>query len=263
MDAVAIERAARCLLDARDRRVRIAALPESIRPVTRADGYRVQAEFARLAGQATRGWKIAATSAAGQAHIGVDGPLAGRLLADRVLPDGGHVPFAGNGMRVAEAEFAFVMGAALPARTRAYEIGEVVGAAERVHPAIEIPDSRYGDFVTAGAPQLIADNACACWFVLGAQVRAPWRDHDFGSHAVRGWRNGGAVAAGTGANVLGDPRIALTWLANELRAHGIGLAAGQIVTTGTCVVPFAIEAGDRIAADFGPFGRVEALIAAT
>ena len=29
------------------------------------------------------GWKIAATSLDGQRHIGVDGPLAGRLLAER------------------------------------------------------------------------------------------------------------------------------------------------------------------------------------
>lgn len=262
MNQASIDKAADILWHKRLAQARLSALPAECKPATLDEGYAVQAAMVELAEQNIFGWKIAATSAAGQAHIGVDGPLAGRLLADRVLPDGGQVPFASNGMRVAEAEFAFVMGADLPARTRVYEIGEVVGAAERVHPAIEIPNSRYRDFVTAGAPQLIADNACACWFVLGARVLAPWRDHDFGSHAVRGWRNGRAVAEGTGANVLGDPRIALTWLANELRAHGIGLAAGQIVTTGTCVVPFAIDAGDRIAADFGPFGRVEALIGA-
>ena len=34
------------------------------------------------------GWKIAATSRAGQQHINVDGPLAGRLLADRAFESG-------------------------------------------------------------------------------------------------------------------------------------------------------------------------------
>ena len=37
----------------------------------------------------------------------MDGPLAGPLLANRVLADGATVPLDGNIMLVAEAEFAF------------------------------------------------------------------------------------------------------------------------------------------------------------
>ena len=40
-------------------------------------------------------------------RLGVDAPLAGPLLADRVLENGATVPLDGNIMRVAEAEFAF------------------------------------------------------------------------------------------------------------------------------------------------------------
>jgi len=36
------------------------------------------------------------------------------------------------------------------------------------------------------------------------------------------------------------------------------LAAGQIVTTGTCLVPLAVEPGDRVVADFGAIGSVNA-----
>jgi 2-keto-4-pentenoate hydratase len=61
---------------------------------------------------------------------------------------------------------------------------------------------------------------------------------------------------GTGANVLGDPRIALTWLANQLSSLGITLEKGQVVTTGTCMVPLEIEPGDAVDADFGVLGRV-------
>jgi 2-keto-4-pentenoate hydratase len=59
-----------------------------------------------------------------------------------------------------------------------------------------------------------------------------------------------------GANVLGDPRIALTWLVNELSRHGLTLGAGQTVITGTCIKPLPIAAGDRIAGDFGALGQV-------
>jgi 2-keto-4-pentenoate hydratase len=63
---------------------------------------------------------------------------------------------------------------------------------------------------------------------------------------------------GVGANVLGDPRIALAWLANELSSLGITLRAGQVVTTGTCLVPLEIAPGDQVRMDFGALGQVEA-----
>ena len=56
---------------------RIPELPEHCRPADRSDGYAIQAAVAELSGQRVVGWKIAATSRVGQAHIGVDGPLAG------------------------------------------------------------------------------------------------------------------------------------------------------------------------------------------
>ena len=74
---------------------RIDELPAHCRPNDRAEAYAVQAELARLSGQAAIGWKIATTSLAGQAHIGVDGPLAGRLLSQRVLEDGANISLFG------------------------------------------------------------------------------------------------------------------------------------------------------------------------
>ncbi len=233
---------------------RIESIPDTCRPATRAEGYQIQRHIAEISGQATVGWKIAATSIAGQSHLKVDGPLAGRLLANRVHPDGTAVVLGNNGMRVAEAEFAFRLGRDLPPRPEPYELAEVLAAIDTLHPAIEIPDSRYSDFCVVGSPQLIADNACAHHFVLGPATTADWRTIDLSAHVVRVQLNGVAAREGIGANVLGDPRIAMTWLANELRSHGIALQAGQVVTTGTSVVPFPIELGSRILANFGELG---------
>lgn len=238
----------------------IKALPVGLRPTDRRQAYLIQAQIEMRSNKPLFGWKIAATSTAGQRHIGVDGPIAGRLLAERVFGAGDVIPFGANRMRVAEAEFAFYMERDLRPRIEPYGVKEVVDAVGALHLAIEIPDSRYEDFVSAGAPQLIADNACAHLFVLGPKAPAGWRELDLASYEVTGRIDGRLQCDGVGANVLGDPRIALTWLANELSAHGITLAAGQIVTTGTCVTPMEIRPGDVVSADFGLLGRVSCSI---
>jgi 2-keto-4-pentenoate hydratase len=160
-------------------------------------------------------------------------------------------------MKVAEAEFAFAMGRPLPKRDKIYGVAEVLDAVASLHPAIEVPDSRYQDFTRVGAEQLIADVACACWFVLGAAVRVDWRVRDLAMHGVTAYRNGAAAGKGSGANVLRDPRSALTWIANELSAYGDGLRAGDVVITGTCLTPVPVCAGDSVKAEFADFGALE------
>jgi 2-keto-4-pentenoate hydratase len=237
-------------------RTRIDELPATCRPTGRGDAYAAQRELVRLSGQRVVGWKIAATSTAGQKHIGVDGPLAGPLLADRVLGSGATLPMDENIMRVAEAEFAFTFSRDLPRRSEPYTQQEVLAAVKSLHPAIELPDSRYNDYAKVGAPQLIADTACACWFAIGAPADAEWRERNLAAHGVTVYRNGERAAVGSGGNVLGDPAIALLWLVNELRTFGEGIHAGQFVTTGTCVIPVPVSPGDIFRADFGDLGSI-------
>ena len=113
-----------------------------------------------------------------------------------------------------------------------------------LHPAIELPDSRFDDVTSVGAAQLIADNACAHYFVLGEAAPDSWRStRSRGARGRSARSSGSGSARAAGANVLGDPRVALAWLVNELSTLGITLDAGQVVTTGTCLVPLAIADG--------------------
>ena len=235
-------------------------LPPQCRPQTRAQGYAAQAGLPQASGRSVQGWKIAATSAAGQSHINVSGPLAGRILSGQVLAAGARVPTTGNRMKVAEPEMAFVFAHDLPARDQPYGVDEVMAAVASLHPSIEIPNSRFAEFTAAGEAQLLADNACAHLFMLGPRAPEGWQHRDLASHPVsaRVTRQDGThwERQGSGAAVLGDPRIALTWLVNELSGLGIGLQATQFVTTGTCMVPLELTAGDTVQADFGVLGRI-------
>lgn len=246
------------LLDLGRNHRRVARLPDELRPTTRAEGYAIQAYYEAGSEKPLFGWKIAATGKAGQAHINVDGPLAGRLLAERVFAPGATVPLAGNQMLVVEGEFAFRMGRDLAPRAVPYTREEVFAAIDTLHPAIEVPNSRFEPFEQAGAAQLIADNACAEYFMLGAAAPATWRSVDLVKHEIRATDGRGNVHVGNGGAVLDDPLLALAWIANELSGIGVTLKAGQVVTTGTCFKPFAVAPGDHVHLDFGTIGRIDA-----
>lgn len=232
-------------------------LPADCRPTSLEEGYAAQAMLEEVSGSARVGWKIAATNVTGQRHIGVDGPIGGRLLQAGMVGSDAPVPIAGNHMRVAEAEFAFVLGRDLPPRDSDYTPDEVRICVESLHPAIELPDSRFEDFAAAGGPQLAADDACAGWFLLGDCVGGEWRDMDLAAHPVSLYIDGREVVHGHGADVLGGPLTALAWLANSHGLLGCGLEAGQIVTTGVCGKPAPVGPGDVVRAEFGSLGRAE------
>src|SRR3982750_2981363 len=120
LEEKAIATASRTLHDHWRAGTKFSGLDHGQRPQDRIDGYAIQGQIEKYSAQKLFGWKIAATSEAGQKHINVEGPMAGRILAETVIPDGGSAPMAGNEMRVAEPEFAFRMGADLPARPPPY-----------------------------------------------------------------------------------------------------------------------------------------------
>jgi 2-keto-4-pentenoate hydratase len=230
---------------------RIAELPADTRPRDIAEGMAAQLALRPHAG-ATYGWKIAATSTAGQAHIGVDGPLPGLLFERFRHEPGDTLPSSGLHMRKVEAEFAFRMRADVEADASAED---VLAAVDTLHLTLEVPDSRFSRFESVGAAHLTADCACASRLVVGPAV-ADWRELDLSTWPTALWINGEEAASGSGAAVLGAPTTALAWIAVDLRRHGLGLKAGDLVTTGTTTAPPTIGPGDAVRADFGALGEL-------
>ena len=253
--------AARRLADSWSAGTHIDDLPAECRPASRAEGYAIQSLWPGVLGQAVAGWKIAATSVAGQQHIAVSGPIAGPVFAHRVREDGAEIALDANRMRVAECEIVFRFGRSLEPRASGYGRDEVLAAVASLHPGIEVPDSRFRHFERAGEAQLIADCACTNDMVLGAPVAPAPRVRELPALEVRAAVSDGRRAQGLGRNVLGDPVDALVWLVNELGAAGQAIEAGQFVTTGACVAPIPVVPGRQVEADFGWIGRIRAAFA--
>ncbi len=269
MTPEAARAAASLLREARRERRPLPTLPESCRPRDMAEAYAIQAAF--LAGPSaadgalqTRGYKLACTSPKAQAALGTDGPFPGRLLDGAIHDSPAALAADQHIFRLVEPEFAFRLGQDLPPRAEAYGEAEVAAAVAALLPAIEIVCSAFGEaWWDIGAPCVAADNAAHGGLVVGPPI-ADWRDLDLAGHAVSLSINGETVSEGRGANALGGPLTALTWLANALGADpdGPGLQAGELVTTGVVTAFRLVGAGDSVVAEFGDLGRVELRIAA-
>ncbi len=231
------------------------ALAPNLRPGNLDEGYAVQRALDEMAGPPA-GWKIAATSKAGQEHLGASGPMVGRLYQAQRRAPGSALSVSGMRMRSAEPEFAFVLAEDVPRGRERPSLDEVLAAVGALVLAIEVPDSRFSDFTQVGVPSLVADAMCGGYFITGPAV-AEWRSLDLPTQPARLRCAGREVSAGSGANVLGDPREALTWMAGEVLSRGWSLRAGDIVLTGASAAPVAVHAGDALEAVFDGLGSVE------
>jgi len=256
--------AAHLLAQARIKHQRLSELPEAVRPKTPGEAYSVQDgvidELLAHYGGSLIGYKIACTNVTAQQQLHVDAPFFGRLLSAFFHEGTGGKPASVDAgqffMRVVEAEFAFEMARDLPPSATPRSREEIADAVKGVIPGIEIVDSRFDEWTTIGAPSLIADNACNAAWVKGSLL-TDWRGIDLAKQAVTVTVNGKLLREGNGSNVLGHPLNALEWLVNNLSARGLGLKAGQFITTGVTTEVYMAERGDRIKAGFGPVGSVD------
>ena len=256
MDDDAIEQAAALMLAAQRERKQLQDLPEACRPRTLAEAYAIQARFVAGLGGAPVGYKVAASNAAIQKRFDITEPLSGRLIEGRVFTSPATINPCALFRIGIETEYAFRMAQDLPPAGAPYSREQVTDAVATLVPAIEVVDWRFANATGIGALLMTVDNTFGAYWVAGSPI-AEWRDLDIVEAEVV-TRIGGTIAAtGKGANVLGDPVLSLTWLANDLARRGERLSAGDYVTTGSCHVVATAEPGDTVTADFGPLGVVE------
>ncbi|MDE2516724.1 MAG: fumarylacetoacetate hydrolase family protein [Rhodospirillales bacterium] len=245
MTDAAIAEAAALFAAARRSGTRIAALPASCAPKTVAAAHAIQDETARLLGLSVAGWKV-------NAPPGGD-VTRGQILAGLIHANPARVPAASVPQCGIEGEVAFRIERALPARAAAYSAEEVADAVIAM-PAIEIVDSRFAAPDNAGALDKLADSISNGGFVAGSPL-AHWRDLDLQRLGVTQRVNGAITFSGTGTHPIGDAFAPMLALANLLR-ESCGLAAGQIVTTGSWTGVQYLRPGDRCAVSFTGLGDV-------
>jgi len=206
----------------------------------------------RREGRRVAGEKIGLTAKAVQEQLGVGEPDFGTLFADMILDDGSIVARKAVLQPRLEGEIAFVLKSDL--RGSAITPEQVIAATDYVCPAFEICGSRIARW-DIKIEDTIADNASAGLVVKGQQRIKP-ELAALAEIAMSIRRNGAVVGEGKGAACLGNPAIAVAWLAEALTRLGDGLHAGDFVMSGALSRMLPVEPGDAFAADFGSLGSV-------
>jgi 2-keto-4-pentenoate hydratase len=221
-----------------------------IAPRTRAEAFAIQDRMAEVLAEPCAGWKVGAAVRAVQIFEGHDGPITGRVPASRLQQSPGRFPAAFGGYKI-ECEFAFRFGRDVPARAGGYARAELEPDLV-LHPALEVAGSRYA--AAAGdrkqtTHDAIADNGGGGAIVLGAAV-PDWRRYELATLAIDARIDGGSPIRVYDGEYRRDPVDIVVETVNGLSERGIGLAAGDILSTGSLTLPTPLLAGQSYVARF-------------
>ncbi|HEY2188101.1 MAG TPA: hypothetical protein VGH48_06015 [Caldimonas sp.] len=240
----------------------LAAWPTGQPPSDLAGAYRLQAAVVRELGP-IGGWKVAAVTPAQRASLAVDRPIGAAIPAARIHDASSKPARLSSADFIApklECEIAFELGAALPPRPgRTYSREEVRTAIRALRIAVEIVDSRLPRGL--GALAELADGFNNGALVAGT-AQADWDWVDFARLEIVLVRERGGqhdeVARGSAKAILdGDPFDTVVMLANAPPDPTRGLAAGDIVTTGSCTGAPPLPGPGAYRAEFARLGSVE------
>jgi 2-keto-4-pentenoate hydratase len=233
----------------------IAPLTDTYVDMTPADAYRIQlVNIGRRVedGVSVRGHKVGLSAKAMQEMLGVDEPDYGHLVSDMFIFEEETIDVSRFLQPRVEIEIAFVLGRDLsgPGVT----VADVVRATEFVLPSIEIVDSRIADW-NVKLEDTIADNASSGAVVLGGNPTL-LTDIDVRRIGAELWCNDVRKETGRSDAVLGNPVVAVAWLANKVSMFGVSLSEGHVVMPGSCTRMIPVHAGDVIRAEFEEIGHV-------
>jgi 2-keto-4-pentenoate hydratase len=257
--AGAAREAAALLLAVRRGEPRLAGLPQHLAPAGLPEAYAIQHEMLRQAGSTRGGWKATLFDA----RNGICAPIAAQALYDSParqaparLPTRSPASPGSPALRI-EPEIAFRIGTALPPLSPGHEYPreQVLGAVASAHAVLELVTSRFLDENAVSQLERVADAFMNEGLVVGAAC-AGWRSLDLAALTLTVQVGGREHWRGAARHPVGDPLRPLVWIANHLSALGIGLAAGEIVTTGSFAGAPALAPGEWAEAEFAGLGSV-------
>lgn len=250
------ESLASLLATLRQERRQQSGLSRALVPPSAERAYAIAERVRERLGWAGGGWKIAAFKAEMQRPLRTDAPIYGRVYAPFIQQAPLRLAHRELLHPVVEAELMVRLGAPLPPREAPYTADDMAPAVASLHVGIEVAECRFAH--DAAFPSLAAIQADGCGsgsLAVGAPIEG-WRSLDLAALTVVLQVDGQERRRGTVETAIGHPLEPLAWLATALSRRGIGLQAGEIVSTGTLTGMVLARAGETHLARFGDLGEV-------
>ena len=235
------------------------ALPEpACAPASRGEAFAVQDRMAAILDEPCIGWKVGAAVPAVQAMEGHDGPIHGRLLANRLHTSPAQLPWKPfEGYKV-ECEFAFRFTARIAARAQPY-VSDELKPWLVLHPGLEVAGHRYvlnGPGRKATTYDLIADNGACGAYIEGPAIEH-WQTLDLAQVPLEARVDDGEPIQVFKGEFYRDPLDILVETVNDLGRRGIDLHPGDLLTTGSLTLPTMMQRGQTFTARFGELATLE------
>ncbi len=225
-------------------------------PPDEATAYRIAHKVADRLGWEIGGWKIAANKPDMQRRLRTSAPIYGRVFSQFIHESPTSFDTARLSHPIAECEYVVRLAASLPPRDAPYSREEVEAAVASIHPGVEVAECRFvHDEHFPPLPAILADGSGSGSLVLGPAIE-DWRNRDIAFQPVILSVDGVEKRRGTAGDAVDHPLVPLTWLANTLSRTGVGLNAGDVISTGTCTGMQLARPGEEHRADFSPFGEI-------
>ena len=233
MEETAARRAAETLLAEHKTNTTFRPFDRQQGPATVSDAYDIQDRFVGLLRAEhgnTIGYKVGLTSETMQKFCGIDHPIAGVVLSNRLHRSGATIRRADFGRLGLEFEIAVRIKTDVPASATHLSAEAIAPYIAGVCAAIELVDDRAADYTKLDVLALLSDNSWNGGIVLSELV-TNWPNLE--SVLGKATKDGAAIGEGHGRDILGHPFNSVAWLAAHLSTRGEGLKAGQIVMTGS------------------------------
>lgn len=255
-----VTQAADILADAFQARTTVDGLPEDCAPSNAAEAVQVQTAMLARLGLEAAGYKAGFTNPPMLEKARPDGPMAGVMFRDFTVASGGSLKRADFGPgSLIEAEVSFRMGADLPAKGEEYSQEDVMAAVDSAIIGIEFAVPRFNDPLGQPIVFLAADNGAALGFVAGPDI-PDWQNRDLKQLDIELLFDGAKVSEGMPLPARCDERWALTWTVNHFSARGVGIRAGDLITTGAAATPVPLGGASDVLARFDGIGDVHVTI---
>ena len=208
------------------------------------EAYEVQRHVVRIlcadGARRVAGFKISMTSPEMQALARASEPAYGTFTSEMLLPDGGALSLGTCLEPLLEVEIQVIVDDELPSGARR---SDIVSACS-IGPGIELPDSRFRRwFGNVSVGHIISDNAVAGHVVVGNATPLP-DVGDVQTIKAELYRDDDRIASGEASAVMGDPLIAVEWLARRLAREERALTRGMVISSGTLCSPLPLEVGE-------------------